>query len=87
MTSIGLAQIAIVLIAVIVAAVPLGGYIAKVLAGERTLITAALAPVERAFYSLAGVDPTGAKLAGVRDGGARLQRCRICFALCFVTCP
>jgi K+-transporting ATPase ATPase A chain len=58
MTSIGLAQIAIVLIAVIVAAVPLGGYIAKVLAGERTLITPALAPVERAFYSLAGVDPT-----------------------------
>ena len=57
MTSIGLAQIAIVLIAVIVAAVPLGGYIASVLAGERSLLSPALSPVERAFYRLAGVDP------------------------------
>ncbi|MBM3642511.1 MAG: potassium-transporting ATPase subunit A, partial [Alphaproteobacteria bacterium] len=57
MTSIGLAQIAIVLIAVVVAAIPLGGYIARVLAGERTLLSPALSPVERAFYRLAGVDP------------------------------
>lgn len=57
MTSIGLAQIAIVLIAVVVAAIPLGGYIARVLAGERTLLSPALSPVERAFYKLSGVDP------------------------------
>ncbi|MGJ0396595.1 MAG: potassium-transporting ATPase subunit KdpA [Methylocystis sp.] len=57
MTPIGLAQIAIVLMAVIVAAIPLGGYVAKVLAGERNLLTPALAPVERVFYRLAGVDP------------------------------
>ncbi|MBM3577300.1 MAG: potassium-transporting ATPase subunit KdpA [Alphaproteobacteria bacterium] len=57
MTSIGLAQIAIVLIAVVVAAIPLGDYIARVLAGERTLFTPALSPVERAFYKLSGVDP------------------------------
>jgi K+-transporting ATPase ATPase A chain len=57
MTSIGLAQIAIVLIAVIAAAVPLGGYIAKVLGGERSLLTPALSPFERGFYRLAGVDP------------------------------
>ncbi|TLG75565.1 potassium-transporting ATPase subunit KdpA [Methylocystis sp. B8] len=57
MTSIGLAQIAIVLIAVVVAAIPLGGYIARVLAGERTLLSPAFSPVERAFYKFSGVDP------------------------------
>jgi len=57
MTFVGLAQIAIILIAVIAAALPLGAYIARVLAGERTLLSPALAPVERGFYRLAGVDP------------------------------
>ncbi|RNJ48802.1 potassium-transporting ATPase subunit KdpA [Methylocystis hirsuta] len=57
MTSIGLAQIAIVLLAVIVAAIPLGNYIAAVLAGERSLLSPALSPLERVFYRLAGVDP------------------------------
>ncbi|NUJ80237.1 potassium-transporting ATPase subunit KdpA [Methylocystis sp. FS] len=57
MTSIGLAQIAIVLLAVIVAAIPLGNYIAAVLAGERGLLSPALSPIERVFYRLAGVDP------------------------------
>jgi K+-transporting ATPase ATPase A chain len=57
MTIIGLAQIAIVLAAVLAAAVPLGAYIARVLAGERTVLTPVLAPVERVFYKLAGVDP------------------------------
>ena len=57
MTSIGLAQIAIVLLAVVVAAVPLGNYIATVLAGERSLLSPALSPIERVFYRLAGVDP------------------------------
>lgn len=57
MTSIGLAQIAIVLLAVIVAAIPLGNYIAAVLAGERSLLSPALSPIERVFYRLAGVDP------------------------------
>jgi len=57
MTSIGLAQIAIVLLAVIVAAIPLGNYIAAVLAGERSLLSPVLSPIERVFYRLAGVDP------------------------------
>ena len=57
MTSIGLAQIAIVLLAVIVAAIPLGNYIATVLAGERNLLSPVLSPIERVFYRLAGVDP------------------------------
>ncbi|AZG77668.1 potassium-transporting ATPase subunit KdpA [Methylocystis rosea] len=57
MTSIGLAQIAIVLLAVIVAAIPLGNYIATVLAGERSLLSPVLSPLERVFYRLSGVDP------------------------------
>ncbi|WP_457798288.1 potassium-transporting ATPase subunit KdpA [Methylocystis sp. S23] len=56
MTFVGLAQIAIVLVAVILAAIPLGGYIARVLAGERTLLSPALTPVERVFYRFAGVN-------------------------------
>jgi K+-transporting ATPase ATPase A chain len=57
MTIVGWAQIALILAAVIAAAVPLGGYIARVLAGERTLLTPIFAPVERVFYRLSGVDP------------------------------
>jgi len=57
MTIVGWAQIALILAAVIAAAIPLGGYIARVLAGERTFWTPVLAPVERAFYRLSGVDP------------------------------
>jgi hypothetical protein len=47
MTIIGSAQIAIVLVAVIAAAIPLSTYIARVLAGERTFLSAVLTPVER----------------------------------------
>ena len=57
MTIIGWAQIAIVLVAVIAAAIPLSTYIARVLAGERTFFSAVLTPVERVFYKLSGVDP------------------------------
>ena len=57
MTIVGWAQIVLVLAAVIAAAVPLGAYIAHVLAGERTIFSRVLIPVERAFYKLSGVDP------------------------------
>jgi K+-transporting ATPase ATPase A chain len=57
MTIIGWAQIAVVLVAVIAAAVPLSNYIARVLGGEPTFLSPALAPVERVFYKLSGVDP------------------------------
>lgn len=57
MTLIGLAQIATVLLAAVACAAPLGGFLARVMNGERTVLTSALAPVERAFYRLAGVDP------------------------------
>jgi len=57
MTAIGWAQIALVLAAVIAAALPLSSYIARVLAGERTLLSPVFTPVERVFYKLSGVDP------------------------------
>ena len=57
MTIVGWLEIVIVLAAVVAAAVPLGTYIKSVLAGERTLFSPVLVPVERAFYRLAGVDP------------------------------
>ena len=56
MTLIGWAQIALVLSLVFFAAVPLGKYIATVLQGGRTILSPVLAPVERGFYALAGVD-------------------------------
>jgi potassium-transporting ATPase potassium-binding subunit len=55
MTIIGWIQISIVLVAVIAA--PLSAYIARVLAGERVLLSRVLTPVERVFYKLSGVDP------------------------------
>jgi K+-transporting ATPase ATPase A chain len=57
MTLIGLAQIAIVLLATVIAAIPLGGYLARVFARERTWLSPALAPVESVLYRAAGVDP------------------------------
>ena len=53
MTLIGWAQIALVLSLVFLCAVPLGRYIAGVAQGEFRF----LAPIERGFYALAGVDP------------------------------
>ena len=56
MTLIGWAQIALVLALVFLCAVPLGGYIARVVQGERTVLSPVLGPVERGFYRTAGVD-------------------------------
>ncbi len=57
MTAMGWLQIVLILAAVVAAAIPLGTYIARVMSGERTFMTALLAPLERGFYGLAGVDP------------------------------
>jgi K+-transporting ATPase ATPase A chain len=56
MTIVGWSQIAIVLVLVLAAAVPLSQLIYSVYLGERNFLSPALAPVERAFYRLAGVD-------------------------------
>jgi K+-transporting ATPase ATPase A chain len=46
-----------ILLAVGLLARPLGGYMARVLEGERTILSPILVPVERAVYRVAGVDP------------------------------
>jgi K+-transporting ATPase ATPase A chain len=53
----GWLQIAIFIALVVGAAAPLGGYMAKVFAGERTFAHRLIAPVERLIYRLSGVDP------------------------------
>jgi K+-transporting ATPase ATPase A chain len=57
MTANGILQIAIFAGLVTVLAVPLGPYMARVFAGERTLLSPVLGPVESLFYRLSGVDP------------------------------
>ena len=57
MTIFGWLQIALVLIAVLLLAKPLGLYMARVFSGERTWLSPVLVPVETGFYRLAGVRP------------------------------
>ena len=64
MTILGWLQILLVLAAVVTAAVPLGRYIARVMAGERTFMSPVLAPVERGFYTLWPASTRSANRAG-----------------------
>ncbi len=57
MTVVGWLQIAVVLALVVGLAYPLGSFIVELFEGRRTFLSPALAPVERAIYRLAGVDP------------------------------
>ena len=57
MTMAGWAQILLFCAIIVLLAKPLGGYMTRVFAGERTLLSPILRPVERMFYALAGVDP------------------------------
>ncbi len=57
MTLAGWSQIALALALVLACAAPLSGFIARIFAGERTVLSTVLGPVERVFYRLAGVDP------------------------------
>ena len=56
MTINGWLQIALFSVVIVLLVKPLGGYMTKVFAGERTLLSPVLGPVERAFYRLSGVD-------------------------------
>ena len=58
MTAIGWLQIILVFVSVLVCVRPLGYYMARLFAGERTFLSPVLGPVERGFYRLAGVDPS-----------------------------
>ncbi len=57
MSTIGWVQICLTLALVLLAAIPLGAYMAKVFGGGHTFVTPVLGPLERGFYRLAGVDP------------------------------
>lgn len=56
MTLYGWFQIAIFCAVVIALVRPLGGYMTRVMAGERTLLSPVLRPVERLLYAAGGVD-------------------------------
>jgi hypothetical protein len=57
MSATGLAQISVFALFIGLLARPLGGYLARVYSGERTLLQPLLGPLERGLYRLAGVDP------------------------------
>ena len=57
MTINGLIQIAIFCVIIIAITKPLGAYLAKVFAGERTFLSSVLGPIERGLYRVSGVDP------------------------------
>ena len=56
MTILGWAQIALFCLLVAAVARPLGGYLTRLFAGERTFLSPVLQPVERDLYRLAGID-------------------------------
>lgn len=55
MTTNGILQILMFFVLVLLATKPMGSYMARVFAGERTVLTPILKPVERLFYKLFGV--------------------------------
>jgi K+-transporting ATPase ATPase A chain len=57
MTFNGWVQIALYVAILLVLTRPLGGYLSRVMEGQRTLLSPVLVPVERGFYRLAGIDP------------------------------
>ena len=57
MTFNGWLQIGIFCLIVIAITRPLGGYLTRVVQGERTLLSPVLGPVERGLYRLSGIDP------------------------------
>lgn len=50
-------QYAVFLLIVTLLVRPVGGYLDRVFARERTVLDPVLAPVQRALYRLAGIDP------------------------------
>ena len=58
MTGNGILQIALFVLAVTLLAKPMGAFMAKVFAGERTWLHRLLRPLEKAIYKLCGIDET-----------------------------
>ncbi|MFO1153596.1 MAG: potassium-transporting ATPase subunit KdpA [Rhodospirillales bacterium] len=57
MTIIGWLQILLYVALILLLTRPLGGFLARVMTGERTALSPVLAPAERLIYRTAGVDP------------------------------
>lgn len=57
MSLIGWLQISLLFVVVLALIKPLGLFMSRIFSGERTVLSPVLAPVERSFYRIAGVDP------------------------------
>ena len=57
MSSNAIAQYALYLVILVVLAYPLGGYMAKIMNGERVFLTRLITPVEKRIYRCLRVDP------------------------------
>src|ERR1700676_209790 len=58
MTINGWLQVALYCVLLVLLTKPLGGYMTRVFAGERTLLSPVLRPLERGLYRIGGVDET-----------------------------
>ncbi len=56
MTILGILQILLFFLLILIAAKPMGAYMAKVFDGEKTLLSPVFRPVERLIYTVCGVD-------------------------------
>jgi potassium-transporting ATPase potassium-binding subunit len=59
MTGQGVLQLTLYVVVLVLVVKPLGGYMARVFQGERTIMSPLLGPIERLVYRLSGVDPAG----------------------------
>ncbi|MEO5375504.1 MAG: potassium-transporting ATPase subunit KdpA [Alphaproteobacteria bacterium] len=57
MIAVGMLQVLVYLLLVLALTPFLGGYLARVLSGERILLDRVLGPVERGIYRISGIDP------------------------------
>jgi potassium-transporting ATPase potassium-binding subunit len=81
MTVNGWVQIAIFAAIIAAITVPLGGYMTRVFAGERTFLSPVLRPVETLFYRICGVDPDREQNWIVYSVGVLLFNLFLCLTL------
>ncbi len=79
MTPNGIFQILLYIAVIIALAKPMGAFMAKVFAGERTWLHRILRPVETAIYRICGIDEAAeqhwTRYAGSRAGVQRWSAC------------
>jgi K+-transporting ATPase ATPase A chain len=82
-TGAGWLQLALYMLVLIAASIPLGVFMARVLKGERTFLSPVFAPLERLIYKACGVDPQ-ADMRWQDYAAAVLVFSAVSFALLFV---